>query len=152
MEDGSSHLNRKSAVFRHKTAFNKARDFLIVDDEEIDSDRLSATLRVVLGYDVEVRRAATIAQALDELISRPIDVVFLDDLLKPSDTALETIPLIKRCKFSGPIVVISGQVTRTRRGKLLDLGAYEVIHKDELDSVHLAETLRRIFSAEVINE
>lgn len=146
MEDGSSHLNRKSAILRRKSAFVQIKDLLIVDDESIDSDRLGATLRVILGYDVNVRSAPTIAQALDALVAKQADVVFLDDILKPSDNALDSIPLIRRSGFTGPIVVISGQVTRARRGQLQDAGAYEVLHKDELDSVNLAETLTRIFT------
>ena len=63
---GSQFLNRKSelakARLRNKLVFN---DILIVEDEAMDADRLKATLRVMFGYDLELRRAATLGGAID---------------------------------------------------------------------------------------
>lgn len=147
MDHGSEHLSRKSAALRNKDKLDgAARDFLVIDDETIDNDRLCAMLRVVLGYDVSVRHVQTIGQAIDALIEKPTDVVLLDDILKPSDTALESIPLIRRTGFDGPIVVISGQATRRRRGELIAAGAHDVIHKDDMDSVRLTEILARLLA------
>jgi len=123
-------------------------DILVVDDETFDADRLQATLRVLLGYDIELRRAATVATAVDSVLSRMPELVFLDDCLKPSDTATDTIPFLRRAGFNGPIVVISGQVTRKRRKILMETGATEVIHKDEVDSVRLAEAMVRVYPPE----
>ena len=39
------------------------KDVLIVEDEHLDADRMFATLRVMFGYDVNVRRAATLGAA-----------------------------------------------------------------------------------------
>ena len=44
------------------------------------------------------------------------------------------------------IIVISGEVTRTRRVQLLSGGATEVIHKDDVDSVRLTEAMVLVFS------
>lgn len=118
---------------------------LIVEDDDCDADRLRATLRVILGYDFNVRRAPTLGTALDCVIAHQPELVFLDDLLKPTDTATHTIPFLRRAKYEGPIVVISGQVTRKRRAELMSLGATDVIHKDDVDSVRLTEALARVF-------
>jgi DNA-binding NarL/FixJ family response regulator len=122
------------------------RDVLIVEDETMDADRLKATLRVMFGYELEVRRAATLASALDCIIDRKPQLIFLDDVLKPSDNASQTIPYLRRADYAGPIVVVSGQVTRNRRIDLLAAGATDVIHKDEVDSVRLAEALLRVYA------
>jgi DNA-binding NarL/FixJ family response regulator len=71
--------------------------------------------------------------------------VFLDDSLKPSDLANDTIPFLRRAEYKGPIVVISAQLTKKRRLELLSLGAQEVIHKDDLDSVRIGEALLKVF-------
>lgn len=120
-------------------------DVLIVEDETFDAERLTATLRVMFGYDLDVRRAATLASALDRVIEKKPEIVFLDDILKPSDDASQSIPYIRRAGYEGPIVVVSGQVTRTRRATLLGAGATDVIHKDDVDSVRVAEALLRVF-------
>ena len=129
---------------RAKQGMPGLKDVVVVDDENIDSDRMQATLRVMFGYDVVVRRAATIGAAIDLVMAKSPDILFLDDILKPSDDASQTIPFLRRAGYSGPIVVISGQVTRTRRAVLTAAGATEVIHKDDVDSVRLTEVLQRL--------
>ena len=142
---GGDFLARRNEAARIGKKLPVLADILIVEDDDCDADRLRATLRVILGYDFNVRRAPTLGAALDCVITRQPELVFLDDLLKPSDTASHTIPFLRRAKYEGPIVVISGQVTRKRRAELMGLGATDVIHKDDVDSVLLTEALARVF-------
>lgn len=144
-DSGSDFLSKKSALNRVRSAMAKLRDIVVVDDENMDADRMLGTLRVMCGYDVVVRRAATVASAIDLVMAKRPDIVFLDDILKPSDDATQTIPFLRRAGYDGPIVVVSGQVTRTRRPQLLAAGATEVIHKDDVDSVRLTEALQTVF-------
>jgi DNA-binding response OmpR family regulator len=80
------------------------------------------------------------------VLARRPQLIFLDDILKPSDRATDTIPFLRRAEYSGPIIVISRLVTKKRRLELLAVGATDVIHKDELDSVRLGEALLHVFS------
>lgn len=132
-------------MMRARGALPKLDDIVVVDDEAIDADRMFATLRVMFGYEFTMRRAATAGAAIDAVIAAKPDILFLDDILKPSDDAAQTIPFLRRAGYEGPIVVISGQVTRTRRAVLFAAGATEVIHKDDVDSVRLTEALYRVF-------
>lgn len=133
-------------MMRARGALPKLNDIVVVDDEAIDADRMFATLRVMFGYEFTMRRAATAGAAIDAVIAAKPDILFLDDILKPSDDAAQTIPFLRRAGYEGPIVVISGQVTRTRRAVLFAAGATEVIHKDDVDSVRLTEALYRVFN------
>jgi PleD family two-component response regulator len=142
---GGDFLAKKSDLSQLSKKLPKLSQVLIVEDENSDADRLRATLRVVLGYEFNVRRASTLGAALDCVIALQPELVFLDDLLKPADTASHTIPFLRRANYEGPIVVISGQVTRTRKAELIGLGATDVIHKDDVDSVRLTEALVRVF-------
>ena len=45
--------------------------------------------------------------------------------------------------YDGPIIVVSGAVTQARRSRLIAGGASDVIHKDDVDSVRLAEAVDR---------
>jgi DNA-binding NarL/FixJ family response regulator len=141
---GGDFLAKKSDVNRLRKQLPPLKDVLVVEDEALDAERMKATLRVMFGYDLDVRRAATAASAVDCVLERRPELVFLDDILKPSDTATHTIPFLRRADYGGPIIVISGQVTRNRRTALMAAGADEVIHKDDLDSVRLAEALIRV--------
>lgn len=131
---------------RAKSGLPALSQVVVVDDESLDADRMFGTLRVMFGYDLNVRRAATVGAAIDLVMALPPDIVFLDDILKPSDDAAQTIPFLRRAGYNGPIIVVSGQVTRNRRTVLMAAGATEVIHKDDVDSVRLTEALHRVFA------
>lgn len=144
---GGDHLAKKSDLLKIRNNLPKIKDVAIVEDEAMDADRLKATLRVMFGYDVELRRAATLGSAIDLVMARKPELLFLDDVLKPSDDASQSIPFLRRAGYDGPIVVVSGRVTRQRRTALLEAGATDVIHKDDVDSVRLAEALQRVLQA-----
>jgi DNA-binding NarL/FixJ family response regulator len=145
-KSGGDFLARKSDLNRLKPELPQLKDILVVDDETFDAERLKATLRLMFGYDLELRRAATVASAVDQVIKKQPELIFLDDCLKPSDTANTTIPYLRRAEYTGPIVVISGQVTRSRRKELIEIGATEVIHKDDVDSSRLQEALLSVYA------
>ncbi len=145
-KSGGDFLAKKSDLNRLKHVLPALKDILVVDDETFDADRLKATLRVMFGYELEIRRAATVASAVDHVMKKQPELIFLDDCLKPSDTASVTIPYLRRAEYHGPIVVISGQVTRNRRRELIEIGAAEVIHKDDVDSTRLAEALLNVYA------
>jgi DNA-binding NarL/FixJ family response regulator len=146
-EAGGDYLARKSDATKIRQSLPEVRDVLIVEDETFDADRLKATLHVMLGYDLTIRRASTLGSALDCVIQRKPSIVFLDDYLKPNDNASHTIPFLQRAGYDGPIVVVSGEVDRQRRAVLMTAGASDVIHKDDLDSVRVAEALARAFKS-----
>ena len=144
---GGNFLAKKADITKARMGQPTINDILIVEDENFDADRLKATLHIMLGYGIGVRRAKTLGSALDAVIERHPEVIFLDDYLKPNDNATQTIPFLRRCGYEGPIVVVSGEVDRRRRGMLLKAGAIDVIHKDDLDSVRISEAMTRIHSA-----
>ncbi|MFN3868175.1 MAG: response regulator [Hyphomicrobiaceae bacterium] len=141
---GGDFLDKRSDVTKRRAELPRLADILIVDDETFDADRLKATLHLMFGYEIGIRRAATLGRALDEVIARMPELIFLDDVLKPNDNASQTLPFLRRAGYQGPVIVVSGQVTRNRRTTLMEAGAADVIHKDDVDSVRLAESLERV--------
>ena len=142
---GGDFLARKSDLAKSHSQMPQLADLLIIDDDTFDADRLRATLHLMFGYDISVRRAKTLGSALDCVIERQPELIFLDDILKPSDTATNTVPFLRRCGYDGPIIIVSGMVDRQRRAVLVAAGAADVIHKDDLDSVRVAEALTRVY-------
>lgn len=140
---GSSHLTKRSDLASSRSRQEMPHDILIVDDEALDAERLTATLRVLYGYQVSIRWACSIADALDSLAETQPSLTFLDDILKPSDDAFLSIPELRRAGYEGPIIVVSGAVTQSRRTRLIAGGAADVIHKDDVDSVRVAEAVDR---------
>ena len=146
---GSDFLARKSDLTRMRQRIPGLKDVLIIDDNNFDADSLRATLNMMFGYGLTLRRAKTLGSALDCVIERRPDLVFLDDILPPSDTALTTIPFLRRCGYDAGIVVVSGEMTRVRKQELIGAGASDVIHKDDLDSVRISEALSRVYKMDI---
>ncbi len=138
---GGDHLAKKSELVRARAKLGVFNDILIIEDETLDAERLSATLHVLFGYETQIRWASTLGDAVDRVIEQKPCVLFLDDILKPSATASQAIPMLREAGYAGPIVIVSGQVTYSRRSSLLADGASDVIHKDDVDSVRVAEAL-----------
>ncbi|MDX2288053.1 MAG: response regulator [Hyphomicrobiaceae bacterium] len=139
---GGDFLQRKSDLNKARTGAPRIADVLVVDDVAADITRLAARLRIVLGYTVDIRTAQTLSRAVDEVIAKVPDLVMLDDHLDASrDRACEGIPFLRRTGYAGPIVVVSGLVTRKRRAELMAIGADGVIHKDDLNSASITEAL-----------
>lgn len=144
---GGNFLAKKSDLTKTRKDQPSLEAFLIIEDENFDAQRLRAALHIMFGYDIDVRHAKTLGSALDAVIAKKPEVIFLDDYLKPNDNATQTIPFLRHCGYDGPIVVVSGDVDRPRRNMLVKAGAVDVIHKDELDSVRIAEALAKIRAA-----
>jgi len=142
---GGEILAQRNEATWAKRDLPKLADVLIVEDETFDANRLEATLHLVLGRETSVRRAATLGSAIDRVIEAKPDMVFLDDYLKPSDTAVQTIPFLRRAGYDGPIVVVSGEVDRARRAELQAAGAIDSIHKDDVDSAVVSRALSLAF-------
>ncbi len=141
---GADYLARKSDLAKSRKHLPAYKDILIVEDETLASDRMMATLRGLFGQDLEVRRAKTVNMAIDLLLQKLPDLVMLDDYVGPHDTALDSLPLIRHAKFTGPVIVVSGRMSRHRRAELLAKGADETINKDDLDSGSISEALLRL--------
>jgi DNA-binding response OmpR family regulator len=112
---------------------------LIVEDSQTDGNTLSALLRSAFGRDVSIRHASSMMRAKNMLLERMPDLVVLDDIMPPKDRADTSIPSLRHAGVVGPIVVVSGEMTRVRRLKLLQAGANEVLHKDDLNVMSLVE-------------
>lgn len=141
---GGEFLARKSDVTKQRKDMPALSSVLIVEDESFDADRLKATLHVMFGYGLDVRVAKTIGAAIDAVMQRRPDIVFLDDYLKPSDNATHTIPFLRRGGYDGPLVVVSGAVDRARRNLLSKSAVLDIIHKDDVDSVRIAEAIAKL--------
>lgn len=145
---GGDFLDKKSSLTKSLSDMPKLTEVLVVDDEAMDIKRLRATLHLMFGYDINVREATTLSGAIDEVMKQPPQLILLDDDLKLSaDRACDSIPYLRRIGYEGPIVVVSGIATRNRRKDLMDAGAAEVLHKDDVDSVRINEILPRIISS-----
>lgn len=145
---GGDFLAKKSEVTQAKRdELPELRDIMIVEDESFDERRLTAVINIVLKRECNIRIARSLTKAIDAVLESPPDMMFLDDYLEPNDSALETIPLVRRAGYDGPIIVLSGELDRERSIELKKAGASESMHKENVNSVELGAMLVRAFQS-----
>lgn len=145
---GCGHLAKRSDLASARSKHGLPGEILIIDDEALDAERLTATLHVLFGYQVPIRWACSLGDAIDSLAERQPCITFLDDILRPTNDAFLSIPELRRAGYAGPVIVVSGAVTQSRRTRLMAVGASDVIHKDDVDSVRVAEAMARARAAD----
>ena len=138
---GPKHLARKNELAGAQAKIHTLRDILLVDTGHLDAERLTATLHVLFGYKANIRTASTLSDAVDCIEHEAPSAIFVEDLPEFATDAEQAIPLLRKASFLGPIIVVSEKIAPARRAKLLKIGASEVLHSDDLDSVSVAEAL-----------
>lgn len=142
-------LRRRSDLSRSRRRLPTLRKLLIVTSSVAQAAVLEAMLHVLLGYDVEIATARTLGAALDHLLAAPPDHVLLSTALPPSDTAVTVIPILRRCGYRGPIVLVGDVAEGSERRAFEGIGAADLIGADELYTTRLAAALVRASPAAV---
>lgn len=144
---GTDHMRSRSQLAKRMRELSRLDAFLIIDDEVADAKWIVSSLKLVCGHDIRIDHVRSLGTALDALKASRPQLVFLDDRLSPVDTAINTIPFIRRAGYAGPIVVVSGATTRQRCTELIRLGAAAVLHKDDIESARVATLLIELFGS-----
>ncbi len=142
---GTDHMRARSELAKRMRTLPRLDRFLIIDDEISDAKWLVSSLKLVCGHGIDIRHVRSLGTALDALKAAIPQLLFLDDRISPVDTATNTIPFIRRAGYAGPIVVVSGSMTRRRASELIRQGAASMIHKDDIESARVAALLIELF-------
>ena len=144
---GRDYLEQRSTLGKKFQAMNPPSDILVVEDSPADARQINSALRILFGLEVVSRTVASINALNIALKDRLPDLVFLDDQIDTS-RAETTVPVLRNGGYTGPIVAISGFLTRTRVVELMRLGIVDIIHKDSLDSSRLREAVLKAMSGD----
>ena len=119
---------------------------LLLDDHALFRESVGRLLNAEPGLDV-VAHCGTIAEALQILRRKPIDLVLLDFDLGQSD-GREFLQLAKDQGFRGKILVVTAGVDPEAASELIRFGVSGVFHKHDSASL-LAEGIRDVMSGKV---
>jgi two-component system cell cycle response regulator len=113
---------------------------LAVDADQADVDRIEGFLD---GHDqVSVDRATTVADALERLQTAGFDLVFTDYLFEDG-TAFDIVAGLEEMRMDTPVVVITGQGDELLAAQMIQIGAYEYLPKNRLDTELLQTTITK---------
>jgi DNA-binding NtrC family response regulator len=137
---GSGHLEQRSALRKRIAALGVQPRILVIEDLARDARFIETTVRLHFGPDALVKTT----RSAKELASMPSDganIIVLDDIMDMGKKAEQTIPLLRRSGFTGPIVVVSQLMTFSRQAALRRLGVIHSLVKDDADPTRLAEVI-----------
>jgi DNA-binding NtrC family response regulator len=115
---------------------------LIIDDE---NDIIEILSFILTREGMEVVAAYDGIEALKLLNSRKFSGV-VSDLLMPNLDGLALLKLVRANNNKVPFIFLSGNATSIDEREMINYGAYELIHKPELDRV--PDSLRKLFKSD----
>jgi DNA-binding NarL/FixJ family response regulator len=141
LEPGPEYLIRRSALLKQVQALKRTLDVVYVEDNPLDAQKITTSLRMMFGPRINMRHAATTAAMVDLIKQIMPDILLLDDRMNNNSHADTNIPLLRKRGFTGPIVIISGVLSPSRTATLRRLGVAVIVHKDDADSLKLTEII-----------
>jgi DNA-binding NtrC family response regulator len=117
---------------------------LVVENKPEDAQFIETRLRGLFGNATVITVAATVAAMVQALRGQTYSVVILDDKMDADKKAEDTLPLLAASGHTGPVILMSGLLTRARVAELHRLGATEIIAKDDIVSVALGAVILKV--------
>jgi CheY-like chemotaxis protein/HPt (histidine-containing phosphotransfer) domain-containing protein len=115
---------------------------LVVEDNPGDARLVELSLAPLRGYGVRWVTVRRLAQAVEHIRKKPVDVVLLD-LSLPDSSGTETVGRVRRAGPKVPIVVLSASLGSELERELLALGATMVLEKGPISRERLLEVLAK---------
>ncbi|MBB3656212.1 DNA-binding NarL/FixJ family response regulator [Rhizobium sp. BK650] len=122
---------------------------LFVDDEFIEFRSLKKKIADLSEPPVDVEYSQSIGDALDKIRSARFDLVLLDNRLLPNADFRETVPELRGIGYTGPIGVISTDISGNYFQEFPDYGVDFRIGKDEIDVQTLQHIIREYVTYDV---
>ena len=135
------YLRRRGAAMTRGRDLIAVKEVLLIAPEVVEASLTEAMLHLMYGYGTHIEIARTIGMGLDRLLAGMPDLVVLSDRLPPQDDAVGVIPIIRRCGYQGPIVVIGPTGGRDRVKALREAGAADALARHEIMGARFAEAM-----------
>ncbi|MBB3460586.1 response regulator [Rhizobium sp. BK377] len=122
---------------------------LFVDDEFIEFRLLKKKIADLSEPRVDVEYSQSISDALDKIKAARFDLVLLDNRLLPNADFRETVPELRGIGYTGPIGVVSTDISGNYFQEFPDYGVDFRIGKDEIDVQTLQHIIREYVTYDV---
>jgi len=122
---------------------------LFVDDEFIEFRSLKKKIGSLSEPAVDVEYAQSVDDALTKMRGVKFDMILLDNRLLPNVDFRETVPALRGVGYTGPIGVISTDISDGYFQQFPDYGVDFRIGKDEMDARTLQYIIREYVTYDV---
>jgi DNA-binding NarL/FixJ family response regulator len=117
-----------------KTAPDSERiKILMVDDEILEFKVLQQKMKSAPDYVIDAEFAQSIEEAVERTKQVPFELILVDNRLLPNNDFRETVPRLREIGYTGPIGVVSSDISDSYFQEFEDFGVDFRIGKDEID-------------------
>lgn len=113
------------------TPLDAQLNVLILDDQAVEIELISAHLRRVSGTQFKLIKATTVDEAMNKLQTCHVDACLIDYNLV-GETAVDFIDALEAYDLDPPVIVVTGKLTSELSKLLLSRGALDLIEKDDI--------------------
>lgn len=132
-----------------ETAPGDAVKVLFVDDEFVEFRSLKKKIGSLAEPAVDIEYSQSIGDALEKIKGGRFDLVLLDNRLLPNADFRETVPELRGIGYTGPIGVVSTDISGSYFQQFPDYGVDFRIGKDEIDARTLQYIIREYVKYDV---
>ncbi|MCO6187482.1 response regulator [Rhizobium sp. L1K21] len=123
-------------------AFDGKIRVLLIDDDPAEFEMISMQAdRLAEGARIHIDYAMSIEAAIAKLAEGAYQLVLLDNMLLPNKDFRETVPQLRKARYTGPIGIISNDISDAFFQEIERYGADFRMSKQELD----ADSLEYVF-------
>ncbi|MCB1444444.1 MAG: response regulator transcription factor [Rhizobiaceae bacterium] len=106
---------------------------LMVDDELLEFKVLQQKMTSSPDYDIDPDFAQSIDEAVERALAERYQLILVDNRLLPNNDFRETVPRLREAGYTGPIGVISSDISDAYFQEFQEFGVDFRIGKDEID-------------------
>ena len=128
---------------------NKHIRILMVDDEILEFKVLQQKMKSAPDYVIDAEFAQSIEQAVERTKQVAFELILVDNRLLPNNDFRETVPRLREIGYTGPIGVVSSDISDSYFQEFQDFGVDFRIGKDEIDYHALRHIISEYVSYEV---
>jgi CheY-like chemotaxis protein len=141
---GADVLAHLSELARQRALTRPVADAILVAPQPQDGEFLQSALRSVLGYNTRISIAAMITDAAKMARDKQPDVVFALDPSKLEAAGVKTLQSLRTAGIRCPIGIISNYVSPKSASEIMQAGAFDVIHRDDVCGIRLRQCLLKL--------
>jgi hypothetical protein len=122
------------------------RCIMIIEDSASTANAVASYCRLLTGYAGQIVVQKSLGNTLCDWQIAP-DVIFLSDQISRVGTGTQALERLSTLKLADRVVMVSPTLSLARRRRLVELGAFDALDYDQLDSFGIASVLLRCFAA-----
>lgn len=106
---------------------------LLVDDEIAEYRALKQRMKTTSDFVIDTAYAPSIDSAVEQTLRRNFQLILVDNRLLPNNDFRETVPRLRGIGYTGPIGVVSSNITAPYFQEFPEFGVDFRMGKDEID-------------------